>query len=214
MIDNYESVRKRMVETQLIPRGIKDQIVIKAMLKVPRHQFVPPAFGHEAYDDYPLPIGQDQTISQPYIVAAMTEFLEVRKENRVLEIGTGSGYQTAILAELANTVYTVERFNNLARAAMQRLQNLGYKNIRFKIGDGFFGWKEFAPYDRIIVTAAATEIPKPLTEQLVENGRMVIPIGPAYSQKLFLVIKNNNRLKSRPLLDCVFVPLVSNNVGA
>jgi len=214
MIDNYESTRKRMVETQLIPRGIKDQRVIEAMLKVPRHLFVPPAFWHEAYDDYPLPIGQDQTISQPYIVAAMTEFLEVKKEDRVLEIGTGSGYKTAILAELADTVYTVERFDSLAREAMQRLQNLGYKNIRFKVGDGFFGWKEFAPYDRIIVTAAAKEIPKPLTAQLAENGRMVIPIGPAYSQKLFLVLKINSRLKSRPLLDCVFVPLVSNNVGA
>ncbi|MEO0115809.1 MAG: protein-L-isoaspartate(D-aspartate) O-methyltransferase [candidate division WOR-3 bacterium] len=214
MIDNYELLRQRMVETQIIPRGIKDQRVIKAMLKVPRHQFVPSAFQHQAYDDHPLPIGSDQTISQPYIVAAMTEYLEVKKENKVLEIGTGSGYQTAILAELAKIVYTVERFSNLSQEASQRLRNLGYTNVRFKVGNGFFGWKEFAPYDRIIVTAAATEIPLPLAEQLAEKGRMVLPIGPAYAQKLFLVIKTGDKLKSRPLFDCVFVPLVSDNVGA
>jgi protein-L-isoaspartate(D-aspartate) O-methyltransferase len=203
-----------MVETQLIPRGIKDKNVINAMLKVPRHLFVQPAFEHQAYDDHPLPIGSDQTISQPYIVAAMTEHLDIKKQNKVLEIGTGSGYQTAIIAELADTVYTVERFENLAQAATQRLQNLGYKNIRFKIGDGSLGWREFSPYDRIIVTAAAEDIPLSLTEQLIENGRMVIPIGETFSQKLFLLVKNRGRIKKRPLMDCVFVPLVSNNVGA
>ncbi len=203
-----------MVETQIIPRNIKNESVINAILKVPRHQFVPAAFYHQAYDDHPLPIGSDQTISQPYIVAAMTEYLDVKKENRVLEIGTGSGYQTAILAELANIVYTVERFENLSREAHQRLQSMSYKNIRYKIGDGSLGWKDFAPYDRIMVTAAAKEIPQALVDQLVENGRMVIPIGPSFSQKLFIAIKSNKRLKSRPLFDCVFVPLVSNNVGA
>lgn len=203
-----------MVETQLIPRGIKDKNVINAMLKIPRHLFVQPALQHQAYDDHPLPIGSDQTISQPYIVAAMTEYLEVKKENKVLEIGTGSGYQTAILAELADTVYTVERFENLSREANQRLLSMGYKNIRFKTGDGSLGWKEFSPYDRIIVTAAAEDIPASLTEQLIENGRMVIPIGETFSQKLFLLVKNRGRIKKRPLMDCVFVPLVSKNVGA
>lgn len=203
-----------MVETQLIPRGIKNQRVINAILKVPRHRFVPLAFQHQAYDDHPLPIGSDQTISQPYIVAAMTEYLDVKKDNKVLEIGTGSGYQTAILAELANTVYSMERFENLSQEAQQRLQNMGYKNIRFKIGDGSLGWKDFSPYDRIMVTAAAKEIPHSLGEQLAENGRMVIPIGPSFSQKLFIAIKSHQRLKSRPLFDCVFVPLVRNNVGA
>jgi protein-L-isoaspartate(D-aspartate) O-methyltransferase len=203
-----------MVETQLIPRGIKDKRVINAMLKVPRHLFVQPAFEHQAYDDHPLPIGSDQTISQPYIVAAMTEYLEVKKENKVLEIGTGSGYQTAILAELADTVYTVERFENLSREANQRLLSMGYKNIRFKTGDGSLGWKEFSPYDRIIVTAAAENIPGSLTDQLIENGRMVIPVGDTFSQKLFLLVKNRGRIKQRPIMDVVFVPLVSKDVGA
>ena len=203
-----------MVETQLIPRGIKDKRVINAMLKVPRHLFVQPAFEHQAYDDHPLPIGSDQTISQPYIVAAMTEYLEVKKENKVLEIGTGSGYQTAILAELSDTVYTVERFENLSREANQRLLSMGYKNIRFKTGDGSLGWKEFSPYDRIIVTAAAENIPGSLTDQLIENGRMVIPVGDTFSQKLFLLVKNRGRIKQRPIMDVVFVPLVSKDVGA
>jgi protein-L-isoaspartate(D-aspartate) O-methyltransferase len=203
-----------MVENQLVPRGIKDTRVLATMLKVPRHLFIEPALQHQAYDDHPLPIGSDQTISQPYIVAAMTEYLDVKKENKVMEIGTGSGYQTAILAELANTVYTIERFENLSKEASRRLHNLDYNNIRFKIGDGSLGWKEFAPYDRIIVTAAAEEVPSLLTQQLTEKGRMVIPIGEPYCQKLFLLLKNQGRLKRRPLMDCVFVPLVCKNVGA
>ena len=199
-----------MVENQIVSRGVKDQRVITTMFNVPRHLFVEPTLRHQAYDDHPLPIGSEQTISQPYIVAAMTEYLDIKKENKVLEIGTGSGYQTAILAELANMVYTIERIDNLSRDAAQRLQQLGYRNVRFKVGDGSLGWKDFAPFDRIMVTAAAEEIPSLLSEQLMENGRMVIPIGKPFSQKLYLLIKNRGRLKQRPLFDCIFVPLVRN----
>lgn len=197
-----------MVDEQIMARGVKDKRVLNAMLKVPRHLFVPEGFIHQAYEDYPLPIGQGQTISQPYIVAAMTEALQVDKSHKVLEIGTGSGYQTAILAELAEMVYTIEIIEELSLAARKVLNRLDYRNIRFKLGDGNEGWKEFAPFDRVMITAAAENIPYSLIEQMVEGGRMVVPVGSYGSQSLVLGVKHKNRLVQRHLMDVVFVPLV------
>jgi protein-L-isoaspartate(D-aspartate) O-methyltransferase len=208
--NDYVINRNRMVEEQIIRRGVKNERVLNAFRQVPRHLFVDEALYHQAYDDYPLPIGQDQTISQPYIVAAMTEYLDVQENHKVLEIGTGSGYQVAILANLAKMVYTVERIDELSLRARKILNRLGYKNIRYKIDDGSLGWKEFAPYDRIIVTAASEFMPNSLQEQLVENGRIVIPIGQGFSQALTLGVKNDGRLRQRKIFDCIFVPLVSN----
>ncbi len=197
-----------MVEEQIVARGVRDKRVLEAMRKVPRHLFVPEGFVHQAYDDNPLPIGQGQTISQPYIVAAMSEALHVEKNHRVLEIGTGSGYQTAILAELAQMVWSVEIIEELSSRARQVLNRLDYRNIRFRIGDGNIGWPEFAPYDRIIVTAAAENFPYKLTEQLVEGGRIVVPVGYSGGQALILGVKHGKRVVQRPLMDVVFVPLV------
>ncbi len=197
-----------MVEEQIVARGVKDGRVLEAMRKVPRHLFVPEGFVHQAYDDNPLPIGQGQTISQPYIVAAMSEALQVEKSHRALEIGTGSGYQTAILAELAKMVWTVEIIEELSIRARQVLNRLDYRNIRFRIGDGNIGWPEFAPYDRIIVTAAAENFPFKLTEQLIDGGRIVVPVGFSGRQTLILGVKHKNRVVQRPLMDVVFVPLV------
>ncbi|NPV13557.1 protein-L-isoaspartate(D-aspartate) O-methyltransferase [candidate division WOR-3 bacterium] len=197
-----------MVEEQIVSRGVKDERVLEVMRKVPRHLFVPEGLIHQAYDDNPLPIGQGQTISQPYIVAAMSEALQVEKSHRVLEIGTGSGYQTAILAELAQMVWTVEIIEELSIRARQVLNRLDYRNIRFRIGDGNMGWPEFAPYDRIIVTAAAENFPFKLTEQLIDGGRIVVPVGFLGRQTLILGVKHKNRVVQRPLMDVVFVPLV------
>jgi protein-L-isoaspartate(D-aspartate) O-methyltransferase len=208
MVNEFAQRRKRMVEEQIVARGVKDPRVIAAMLKVPRHLFVPESFEHQAYEDYPLPIGQGQTISQPYIVAAMTEVLQVDKKHKVLEIGTGSGYQTAILAELAGMVYTVEIIEELSIRARQVLNRLDYRNIRFRVGDGNEGWKEFAPYDRIIVTAAAETIPYALIEQLKEKGRLVAPVGSSGGQSLILGVRHGQRLVQRQLMGVVFVPLV------
>ncbi len=202
-------VRHRMVEEQLVSRGVKNPKVLDAFRTVPRHLFVDDNFSHQAYNDHPLPIGQEQTISQPYIVAVMTEYLDVQKSHKVLEIGTGSGYETAILSHLAKMVYTVERIEKLSVQARKILNRLGLHNIRYKIDDGSLGWKEFAPYDRIIVTAASEFMPIVLQSQLVENGRIVIPIGKASSQVLTLGVKHGNRLIQRKLFDCAFVPLVS-----
>lgn len=160
--------------------GITDQRVLAAMAKVPRHEFVPEEYLFAAYEDRPLPIGYGQTISQPYIVALMTELLELKENDRVLEIGAGSGYQAAILAELVKSVYTVEIIGELAAQAEKTLRALGYKNVKFKTGDGYFGWPEESPFDAIIVTAAPEEVPPPLWEQLAEGGRMVIPLGPPH----------------------------------
>lgn len=209
--NDYIILRTKMVQEQLISRGIKNPKVLEAFRKVPRHLFVPSGLIHQAYDDHPLPIGFDQTISQPYIVALMTEHLDIQKSHRVLEIGTGSGYQTAILALLAKMVYTVERIAELSLNARKTLQRLGFTNIRYKIDDGTLGWKEFAAYDRIIVTAASEFIPGPLQEQLSDMGRIVIPLGKGSSQTLILGVKCNGRLKQRRISECVFVPLVSNN---
>lgn len=207
-LDEFTLKRNRMVEEQIVARGVKDERVLEAMRKVSRHLFVPEGLVHQAYDDNPLPIGHGQTISQPYIVAAMSEVLQVEKSHRVLEIGTGSGYQTAILAELAQMVWTVEIIEELSIRARQVLNRLDYRNIRFRIGDGNIGWPEFAPYDRIIVTAAAENFPFKLTEQLIDGGRIVVPVGFSGRQTLILGVKHKNRVVQRPLMDVVFVPLV------
>jgi protein-L-isoaspartate(D-aspartate) O-methyltransferase len=207
-VDLYRLARERMVETQIKARGIKDERVLKAMLKVPRHLFVDEALRDQAYGDFPLPIGEGQTISQPYIVALMTEALELKGIERVLEIGTGSGYQTAILAELALWVYTIERFPTLLERAKKVLKELGYKNISFKLDDGTLGWKEASPFDAIIVTAASPDIPPPLVEQLAEGGRMVIPIGDEFSQTLIKGVKKGGKLHTKALEPVRFVKLV------
>ncbi|MCX5715928.1 MAG: protein-L-isoaspartate(D-aspartate) O-methyltransferase [Candidatus Omnitrophica bacterium] len=204
----YESERGAMVNEQLVPRGIGDKEVLAAFRKVPRHEFVPRSLLKDAYGDYPLPIGEGQTISQPYMVALMTECLGLSGVEKTLEIGTGSGYQTAILAELAKTVYSVERFQGLSETAAEHLNSLGYKNVHLKAGDGTLGWKEFAPYDRILVTAGAPDVPKSLLSQLKENGRLVIPLGSAFSQVLMIVEKKSGKFFYKEMGGCVFVPLV------
>ena len=204
----FEQERKRMAEDQLIPRGINDKRVLEAFMKVPRHKFIPERYIDEAYGDYPISIGEGQTISQPYMVALMSQCLALKGADKVLEIGTGSGYQAAILAELANNVYTIERFSNLSKGANHTLQDSGYVNIRLKVGDGSLGWEEFAPYDGIIVTCAAPSIPKPLKEQLKENGRLVIPMGGSFSQTLKIIRRRGDTFTEEDICGCVFVPLV------
>ncbi|KUK37325.1 MAG: Protein-L-isoaspartate O-methyltransferase [Thermodesulfobacterium commune] len=206
--DLYRIAREKMVKSQIVARGIKDEKVIQAMLKVPRHLFVEEALRDQAYGDFPLPIGKGQTISQPYIVALMTEALELKGKERVLEVGTGSGYQTAILAEIALWVYTIERDPDLSEKAKKVLLSLGYKNISFKIGDGSLGWPEAAPFDAIIVTAASPQIPQPLVDQLAEGGRIVIPVGDEFSQILVKGIKKDGILKIQTLEPVRFVKLV------
>lgn len=207
---DYETLRKVMVEEQLIGRGIKDKRVLDAMGKVPRHIFIEEALRSRAYGDYPLPIGEKQTISQPYMVALMTEALELRGNEKVLEIGTGSGYQSAVLAELCDKVYSVERIKSLAIKAREHLDSLKYMNVAIKIFDGTYGWIEHAPYDAIIVTAGAPEIPQSLIDQLVISGRMVIPVGDEFSQVLVKVEKNKDGIKTTNICGCVFVKLVGN----
>lgn len=207
-MEDYKRLRDMMVDYQLIPRGIKDERVIAAMRKVPRHLFVPEHIRHSAYDDMALPIGEDQTISQPYMVAIMTELLELKGDERVLEIGTGSGYQAAILAELAKEVYTIERFSSLAEKARKRLIELGYNNVYVVVGDGTKGLEEMAPFDRIIVTAAAPKIPEPLINQLSEGGIIVAPVGERFSQILIRGKKEKGKLIEEYHTPCVFVPLV------
>lgn len=197
-----------MVEEQLIPRGIKDQRVLDAFRKVERHRFVPEEIRMSAYADFPLPIGEGQTISQPYIVALMTECLNLTGMERVLEIGTGSGYQTAILSELSKEIYSIERFENLAKKSQSDLTELGYTNIKIRAGDGTLGWPEEAPFDRIIVTAASPRVPLPLIEQLDENGLIILPLGSDFGQVLTLVKKVKGQLQSTEICGCAFVPLV------
>ncbi|OPY74818.1 MAG: Protein-L-isoaspartate O-methyltransferase [Syntrophorhabdus sp. PtaU1.Bin058] len=191
MLNNFQSKRQQMVDTQLIPRGIRDKRVIEAMKKVPRHLFLDEALWPQAYEDHPLPIGEKQTISQPYIVALMTELLQLTGKEKVLEIGSGSGFQTAVLAELAEQVYTIERIPAIAKRARKIFDVLKYKNIILTIGDGTLGWKEHSPYDGIIVTAAAPNAPKPLLEQLSIMGRLVIPIGNEFSQDLIVYTRED-----------------------
>ena len=205
---SFSKARGEMVDL-LESRGIRDSKVLKAMAKIPRHLFVPPHLLGEAYADYPLSIGEGQTISQPYIVALMTQALALDESSRALEIGTGSGYQTAILAEIAKEIYSVERIPALMRKARNILEKLGYRNIKMKVGDGTLGWPEDAPYDAVIVTAASPSIPAPLLDQLKIEGRMVIPMGGAYSQELLKVTKKDKRggYISQSLGGCVFVKL-------
>jgi len=205
--DRYAATRERMVTQQIISRGVSDQPTLQAMRKVPRHLFVPKEYESEAYDDNPLPIGYGQTISQPYIVAYMTEVAEPDPSKTVLEIGTGSGYQAAVLAETVKSVYSIEIIPELALESAERLKKLGYKNITVKYGDGYKGWKEYSPYDIIIVTAAAEQIPQPLIDQLAENGKLVIPVGaPLAVQELILLIKKDGEIEKRRLAFVRFVP--------
>jgi protein-L-isoaspartate(D-aspartate) O-methyltransferase len=198
-----------MVRDQIKERGVSDTAVIGAMTRVPRHLFVPPEFINYAYIDEPLPIGLDQTISQPYIVALMTELLSPRKSHRVLEIGTGSGYQAAVLAEIVDSVWTIEILEVLAKSAEERLSKLGYGTVTVRCGDGYAGWPEYSPFDGIIVTAAAEQIPEPLIQQLKDGGRMVIPVGGAFSiQNLILVEKHGNDIIRRNIASVRFVPLL------
>ncbi len=204
--EEYALARKRMIETQISPRGVNDERVLAAMLKVERHKFVPENLRAYAYADRPLPIGLGQTISQPYIVALMTELLRLDGDEKVLEIGTGSGYQAAILAELAKEVYTIEILEPLVKRADELLKGLGYKNITVKCGDGFIGWEEHAPFDAIIVTCAPAEVPKPLIQQLAEGGRMVIPVGDIW-QELKLFEKESGKVESKSIIPVRFVPM-------
>jgi protein-L-isoaspartate(D-aspartate) O-methyltransferase len=202
-----------MVEEQVVARGVRDPRVLAAMVAIPRHLFVPEGQWHHAHEDHPLPLDAGQTVSQPYIVAAMTEALELTPESKVLEIGTGSGYQTAILASIAKMVYTVEIIKDLSVQARLKLLRLEVRNVRFRIGDGHDGWPEFAPYDRVIVTAAADTMPYPLVEQLVDGGKMVVPVGPPGSQVLTLLVKHGKRTVQRHLMRVAFVPFVRNDEG-
>jgi protein-L-isoaspartate(D-aspartate) O-methyltransferase len=207
--DKYMEARMDMVKNQISARGVTDIDVLAAMRKVPRHLFVLPGYEADAYGDYPLPINHDQTISQPYIVAYMTEIARPGKKKKTLEIGTGSGYQAAVLAEIADTVYTIELIKALSVEALARLKRLGYTNIIGKAGDGYIGWAEHAPYDIIIVTAAAPEIPQALINQLSENGRLVIPVGESNSvQELMLIVKKKGKVETKRLAPVRFVPLV------
>jgi protein-L-isoaspartate(D-aspartate) O-methyltransferase len=205
---DYRLAREKMMKNQIISRGITDPGVLEAMGKIQRHLFVEEALIGEAYNDHPLPVGYKQTISQPYIVALMTEALEMTGKEKTLEIGTGSGYQTAILAELSKTVYTIERIERLLEKSKMLLESLGYTNIFFKAFDGTLGWDEFAPYDAIIVTAGAPKIPQPLLDQLAEGGKLVIPIGNRYGQDLIKVTRTKNAFKEKNLGGCRFVDLI------
>ncbi|NOZ25991.1 MAG: protein-L-isoaspartate(D-aspartate) O-methyltransferase [Nitrospirae bacterium] len=205
---DYEELRRLMVETQLVPRGIRDPRVLEAMLKVPRHLFVDEPMQHRAYDDMALPIGNGQTISQPYMVAVMTELLELKGNERVLEVGTGSGYQAAVLAVLAAEVYSIERVEALAVKAREHLRSLGYDNVHVITGDGTEGLPEKAPFDRIIITAGTPQVPEPLKEQLGENGILVAPVGARFSQQLIRLRKTADGITEEYHTPCVFVPLV------
>jgi protein-L-isoaspartate(D-aspartate) O-methyltransferase len=208
----YPENADEMVAEQIAPRGIKDQAVLAAMRKVPRHLFVPEKQRHLAYTDQPLPIGFGQTISQPYVVAFMTAALQLDNNARVLEIGTGSGYQTAVLAEIAQEVYTVEVIASLSMRAQEICRQLGYRNIYFKIDNGRQGWASHAPYSHIIVTAASSDVPPQLLEQLAEKGKMIIPIGSlSWGQDLVLIKKHKNRLTEEKILPVRFVPLIKSS---
>jgi protein-L-isoaspartate(D-aspartate) O-methyltransferase len=205
---DFAAQRQRMVEQQLKARDIKDERVLAAMAKVPREEFIPEDARANAYQDGALPIGYDQTISQPYIVAFMTEQLRPRPSDRVLEIGSGSGYQAAILAEIVADVYTIDIVEPLAKTAEATLQRVGYKNVHVKVGDGYKGWPEEAPFDAIIVTCAPEKVPQPLIDQLKDGGRMVIPVGERFAQQLYLLEKKNGQLKESATLPVRFVPML------
>ncbi len=205
---DFAELRQHMVRTQIETRGISDPKVLKAFQKVERHRFVLPEYLPKAYEDYPLPIDEGQTISQPYIVAFMTESLDLKPSDKILEIGTGSGYQAAILAEICDSVFTIEIFPKLGEKASNLFSELGYKNIFSKIGDGYKGWHENAPFEAIIVTCSPTHIPQPLKEQLAEGGRMIIPVGSYPSQSLVLLEKQKGKIKQKKILPVRFVPMI------
>jgi protein-L-isoaspartate(D-aspartate) O-methyltransferase len=205
---NYEGARQKMLDSQIRARNVRDPRVLEAVRKVPRHLFVEEALRDRAYLDKALPIGEKQTISQPYMVAAMSEALELTARDRVLEIGTGSGYQTAILAELAESVFSVERIASFVPAARQRLESLGRYNVLIKVGDGTIGWSEHSPYDAILVTAAAPQLPRPLLEQLRVGGRLVVPMGPEESQTLMRIRRGEEGFHEEALGECRFVKLI------
>jgi protein-L-isoaspartate(D-aspartate) O-methyltransferase len=208
MAQNYPELRERMVRNQIEARGIRSPAVLAAMRKVERHRFVPKELMPLAYDDSPLPIGEGQTISQPYIVAFMTEALDLRATDKVLEIGTGSGYQAAVLGELCAEVYTIEIFESLANRSGELLRKLGYSNVHVRHGDGYLGWPEEAPFDAIIVTCSPTAIPQPLQDQLKEGGRMIIPVGERPGQELVLVTKKGGKIRQERVLSVLFVPMI------
>nr|MBU1327951.1 protein-L-isoaspartate(D-aspartate) O-methyltransferase [Candidatus Omnitrophota bacterium] len=207
--NDFGEMRRKMVIDQLSGRDIKDKLVLDIFEKVPRHKFTDPKFYKDAYGDFPLPIEDEQTVSQPYIVALMAQLLDIKKSDRILEIGTGSGYQAAILAELANQVFSVERLKNLTEKARAVLEEMGYKNITFNIGDGTMGWEEFAPFDKIVVSASAEFVPGPLMKQLKSPGKLVMPVGPRISQKLLVIEKTaKGEVLEKEICGCVFVPLI------
>jgi protein-L-isoaspartate(D-aspartate) O-methyltransferase len=206
-VADFAAQRERMVKEQMVARGINGERILAALRKVPREEFVPEHLRTASYTDQPLPIGYDQTISQPYIVAFMTEELRPQPQDRVLEIGTGSGYQAAILAELVAEVYSIEIIEPLAKTAESTLQRLGYKNVHIKSGDGYKGWPDHAPFDAVIVTCAPDHVPQPLVEQLKDGGRMIIPVGPAGDQELYLLEKENGQLQQRSVSAVRFVPM-------
>lgn len=212
--DKTRSAREHMVRTQIEARGVKGAEVLAAMRKVPRHLFVPAQLASSAYDDAPLPIGSEQTISQPYIVAFMTESLRLKKSDKVLEIGTGSGYQAAVLAEIAGEVYSIEIVCSLADRAKDTLARAGYERVTVRCADGYQGWREHAPFDAVIVTAAPPSIPKPLVDQLAEGGRMVVPVGAdANAQELVRLTKTGGEVRKETLLPVRFVPMTGPGTG-
>lgn len=206
--DPFAEIRYRMVAEQIQARGVKDERVLEVMRSIPRHEFVPDRWKEEAYSDNPLPIGEEQTISQPYIVALMTELLKLRGQEKVLEIGTGSGYQTAILSKLVQQVYTIEILPNLAEAVNERFHQSGYTNISGRCGDGYEGWSEEAPFDAIIVTAASMHVPQPLVDQLSRGGRMVIPVGERHQELLFLCKAEDGTVERQIIAPVLFVPMI------
>ena len=205
---NWKILANEMVEYQIEDRGVKDKNVIQVMNNTPRHLFVPQEFIYESYNDHPLPIGEDQTISQPYIVALMTELLQLEHSDNVLEIGTGSGYQLAVLSQLIDFCYSIEIKESLATNARKKLNSLGYNNVKIKFGDGYQGWKEYAPFDKIIITAAPKEIPPELIKQLKDGGLMVLPVGESYNQQLIVIEKNGDELKKENIIPVRFVPMI------
>ncbi len=207
-LERFKLLRKKMVEEQIAARGVRDKRVLDVMEKVPRHLFIEKSFRDKAYGDHPLPIGENQTISQPYMVALMTELLELQGTEKVLEIGTGSGYQSAVLSRLANSVTTIERIQSLSESAHITLDSLGMSNVNFKVLDGTLGWKKEAPFDAIIVTAGSPDIPECYLRQLSQGGRLVIPIGDEFSQTLYRFRKTGKDIKKERITGCVFVRLI------
>lgn len=207
-VDDFTRQREQMVRHQIEARGVRDPVVLAAMRRVPRHEFVPEGWRHAAYADRPLPIGHGQTISQPYIVALMTELIQPRPGMRVFEVGTGSGYQAAVLAEITPHVFTFEIIEPLAKSAQRRLEHLGYRSVAVKFGDGYYGWPEHAPFDAIVVTAAADHVPPPLIEQLKPGGRMVIPLGSPFQQQWLVLVEKDEAgtVRSRNIAPVAFVP--------